>query len=44
MSPETSPEMFYPPVRVRLELETRAGEARAKGWGVGARVPLPENL
>lgn len=44
VAPETFPKLFYPPAPVRLVLETRAGEARAKGWSVGAKVPLPEGV
>jgi uncharacterized membrane protein (UPF0127 family) len=44
VSPATFPKMFYPPTPVRLVLETRAGEARAKGWTVGAKVPLPDGV
>jgi len=43
VSPSTYPDSFYPPQDVRYVLETRAGEARAQGWDVGARVPLPES-
>lgn len=42
VSPDTFPDPFYPPRAVRLVLETRAGEARAQGWDVGIRIPLPE--
>ena len=41
VSPETYPTPFYPPSPVRLVLETRVGEARAQGWTVGSRIPLP---
>ncbi len=41
VSPETYPTPFYPPSPVRLVLETRAGEAKAQGWTVGSRIPLP---
>jgi hypothetical protein len=44
VSPDTFPEMFYSPVPVRLVLETRAGEANAKGWTVGTRVELPDRV
>jgi uncharacterized membrane protein (UPF0127 family) len=44
VSPCTFPKMFYPPIPVRLVLETRAGEARANGLSVGAKVVLPESL
>ncbi len=41
VSPATYPTAFQPPVPVRLVLETRAGEAGARGWSVGTRIPLP---
>ncbi|HWH16389.1 MAG TPA: DUF192 domain-containing protein [Candidatus Paceibacterota bacterium] len=41
VSPDTYPQAFYPPRPVKLVLETRAYEARAQGWEVGSRVPLP---
>lgn len=41
VSPETYPSVFYAPQPVRLVLETRAGEARTKGWSVGSVIPLP---
>lgn len=41
VSPETYPQGFYPPQPVKYVLETRAGEARRKGWEVGTRIPLP---
>jgi uncharacterized membrane protein (UPF0127 family) len=41
VSPSTYPDVFYPPQPVRYVLETRAGEAAAKGWGIGVRVPIP---
>lgn len=41
VAPSTYPEPFYPPRPVRLVLETRAGEAKAQGWSVGTRMPLP---
>lgn len=41
VSPATYPQAFYPPEPVSLVLETRAYEARAQGWEVGSRVPLP---
>ncbi|HEY0979383.1 MAG TPA: DUF192 domain-containing protein [Candidatus Paceibacterota bacterium] len=41
VSPATYPDVFYPPRAVTRVLETRAGEARAQGWEVGTRVPLP---
>ncbi len=33
---------FYPPTPVRFVLETRAGEARRKGWSVGTKIELPQ--
>ena len=42
VSPDTFPAVFYPPRPVRLVLETKAGEMRRQGWGVGTRVPLPK--
>lgn len=42
VSPDTYPTPFYPPRPVTRVLETRAGEARAQGWGVGTLIPLPE--
>ena len=41
VSPDTFPQAFYPPRPVRYVLETRAGEMKRQGWGVGDRVPLP---
>lgn len=41
VSPSTYPKAFEPPRPVRLVLETRAGEARAQGWSVGTKIPLP---
>jgi uncharacterized protein len=41
VSPATYPKPFYPPRAVRLVLETKAGEARAQGWGVGTKLSLP---
>ena len=41
VSPATYPASFHPPLPVSLVLETRAGEARARGWTTGARIPLP---
>ncbi|MES2931668.1 MAG: DUF192 domain-containing protein [Patescibacteria group bacterium] len=42
VSPDTYPTPFYPPQPVRYVLETRVGEAKAQGWMVGTRIPLPE--
>lgn len=42
VSPDTYPTPFYPPVPVKFVLETRVGEAKAQGWAVGTRIPLPE--
>lgn len=41
VSPDSYPKPFFPPVPVRLVLETRVGEAAAQGWVVGSRIPLP---
>jgi uncharacterized membrane protein (UPF0127 family) len=41
VSPATYPAAFYPPVPVDRVLETRAGEAQAQGWYVGARIRIP---
>lgn len=38
--PDTYPNVFYPPEPVRYVLETRAGEARRKGWSEGELVPI----
>lgn len=40
VSPDTYPNVFYPPEPVRYVLETRAGEARRKGWSEGELVPI----
>ncbi|MDQ1299472.1 MAG: uncharacterized protein QG636_140 [Patescibacteria group bacterium] len=42
VSPDTYPTPFYPPRPVKFVLETRVGEAKAQGWTVGTRIPLPE--
>lgn len=41
VSPDTYPNVFYPPVPVSRVLETRAGYAKEKGWEVGTEVYLP---
>lgn len=41
VSPDTYPQAFMPPEPVRLVLETRAGEAQARGWVPGTRIELP---
>jgi len=41
VSPETYPNVFYPPVPVRFVLETRSGFASARGWQVGDSIYLP---
>jgi uncharacterized membrane protein (UPF0127 family) len=42
--PETYPDTsFTAPEPVRLVLEMRAGESRARGYQIGDRVALPEN-
>jgi uncharacterized membrane protein (UPF0127 family) len=42
ISPNTYPKIVYPPQPVKLVLETRAGEARRRGWAVGTQVSLPQ--
>lgn len=42
VAPDTYPVAFTPPTPVRYVLETRAGEARARGWGIGTQLSLPE--
>lgn len=42
VSPDTYPTVFSSPEPVRYVLETRAGEARAKGWSIGTRIELPD--
>lgn len=41
VSPDTYPEAFYPPEPVHYVLEVAAGDAKARGWGVGSVIPLP---
>ncbi|HYE23391.1 MAG TPA: DUF192 domain-containing protein [Candidatus Paceibacterota bacterium] len=41
VSPDTYPNVFYPPQPVSRVLETRAGYARERGWDVGAVIYLP---
>ncbi|MEK9160852.1 MAG: DUF192 domain-containing protein [Patescibacteria group bacterium] len=41
VTPETYPTVFYPPTPVLYVLETKAGEARRKGWEVGTVLPIP---
>ncbi len=41
VTPSTYPKTFSPPEPVRYVLETRAGEARMKGWTVSSRLGLP---
>lgn len=41
VSLNTYPQAFYPPKPVKYVLETRAGEARRQGWGIGSDVHLP---
>lgn len=41
VSPATYPNAFYPPTPVSYVLETRAGFAAEKGWGIGSTIPLP---
>lgn len=38
---DTDAQIFYPPQPVKYVLETRAGEARRRGWSVGTKVALP---
>lgn len=37
----TYPNFFEAPVPVRYVLETKAGTARARGWGAGTQLSLP---
>lgn len=39
--PDSYPQIVYPPKPVKYVLETRAGEARRRGWSVGSQVALP---
>jgi len=41
VSPETYPDVFYPPQPISRVLETRAGFAKEKGWDVGQSILLP---
>ncbi len=41
VSPSTYPNVFYPPRKLKYVLETRAGEARARGWSAGSQIQLP---
>lgn len=41
VSPDTYPNVFYPPQPVSRVLETRAGFARDRGWDVGTVIYLP---
>lgn len=41
ISPATYPKPFYPPTPVSYVLETRAGFASEKGWGIGSTISLP---
>jgi len=43
VSPDTYPNVFYPPQPVRYVLETRAGEAKLLGWKVGTTVSFPQS-
>jgi uncharacterized membrane protein (UPF0127 family) len=44
VAPETYPGItFTAPEPVRLVLEMRAGESRARGYQVGTRIALPDN-
>jgi uncharacterized membrane protein (UPF0127 family) len=42
VSPDTYPNVFYPPVPIRYVLETKAGFAKEKNWKVGTKVQLPQ--
>lgn len=44
VSPDTFPQQFRPSENIRYVLETRAGEARRKGWEVGVKIALPDSL
>lgn len=41
VSPSTYPEAFYPPQPVKYVLETKAGEARRRGWSINTKLALP---
>ena len=41
VSPDTYPTVFRAPVPISYVLETKAGEARRKGWEVGSVLPIP---
>jgi len=41
ISPNTYPNVFYPPEDVLYVLETRANETTRLGWSVGASINLP---
>jgi uncharacterized membrane protein (UPF0127 family) len=41
VSPDTYPDVFYPPMPISYVLETRAGYANEKGWTVGTSIYLP---
>lgn len=40
LSPDTYPDFFTPPNPARFVLETKAGYARAYGWGIGTKLDL----
>lgn len=40
VSPNTYPDVFYPPVPVRYVLETRGGESKMQGWEIGTTIPI----
>lgn len=44
VSPSTYPMTFMAPVLVRYVLETRAGEAGRRGWGIGTTISLPTGI
>ena len=41
VQPSTYPHVFYPETPARYVIETRAGQAQARGWSVGSHVQLP---
>jgi uncharacterized membrane protein (UPF0127 family) len=40
-TPESYPDVFYPPYPVRYVLETKVGLAKERGWTVGTKIALP---
>lgn len=41
VAPDIYPTVFTPPEPITYVLETKAGEARRKGWEVGTILPIP---